>query len=119
MGKTNIIKQDDKVYANRDYLVAEEICKTSWSDSVNEKKFPLPNQFIKLGDKSSLDYKDIISQVGLIGIGKYIKARSNTNSEAYIDLELSTVTFVACKCIKAGEEITYNLHYSCFENVKI
>ena len=41
------------------------------------------------------------------------------NIEAHIDYKKQLVTFVACQPIKKGEELIYNLHISCFNNVKI
>jgi len=114
-----MLKKDNKVYAQKDYKFKDEVCKTTWSDTVKDKNFPLPNLELNLGDKDAISTDDMFTSVGLVGCANYIKTGSKPNCEVYIDFDLEIVTFVASKNINKEEEIIYTLHPSCFNNVTI
>lgn len=114
-----MLKKENKVYAKKNYDFKEEIVKTTWSDSVANKNFPLPNLELNLGDKDAILAEDMFTNVGLIGYANRIKTGPKPNCEAYIDFDLQLVTFIASKNIQKGEEIIYTLNPSCFNNVKI
>ena len=114
-----MIKKDNKVYAEKDYGIKEEICKTSWIESGSDKNFPLPNRIIKLGDDDALSTDDMFKLVSLVGIANYIRSGPKTNAEVYINFDKQLVFFLASKPIKSGEEIVYTFDPSCLNDVKI
>ena len=114
-----MIKKDKKVYAEKDYNLKDEICSTTWLESVQDKNFLIPNQSVVLGDKEALSVDDLFTKVGLNGISNYIKSGPKPNTDAYVDIKKQVVVFIASRNIKSGEEIIYTLHPSCFDNVKI
>ena len=87
-----MIIKNDIAYADKDYQIKDVICTSKWLDTIGDKTFPLPKLDLEIGDKQAISTDDMFTFVSLIG---------------------------EAKNIKESEEITYTLHPSCFNNVKI
>lgn len=114
-----MLRKDNKVYSQKKYKLKEEVCKTTWSETIIDKNFPLPNLELTLGDKGAISTDDMFTSVGLVGCANYIQTGPKPNCDVYIDFDLQLVTFVANKNIEEKEELTYTLHPTCFNNVTI
>jgi len=114
-----MIIKNDTAYADKDYQIKDVICTSKWLDTIGDKTFPLPKLDLEIGDKQAISTDDMFTFVSLIGEAKNIKSGPKPNTDAYIDFDSQTITFLANKNIKESEEITYTLHPSCFNNVKI
>jgi SET domain-containing protein len=111
--------KEDKAYADKDYNLKDVVCECSWLESKGDKKFPLPKLTLELGSKEAISTDDMFDYVSLIGDASKIQTSQKPNVDAFINFQSQTVSFVANKNIKEGEEITYTLHTSCFDNVTI
>jgi len=113
--------KNGKAYARQSIKRGETIISSRWiEDSQNKKNFYVPNECVNLGSEDALEMEALVRSVTLINNASYIQIGERSNADAYIsDLNNGPVTFIANKDIKEGEEITYSLHPSCFNNVKI
>ena len=109
----------EKIVAPKKYKMGDFVCKTTWSESVEKKNFSIPKLVIEIKSEGVLSDEDMFDYVGLVGKMNLCKQGISPNIEAHIDHKKQLVTFVACQPIKKGEELIYNLHISCFNNVKI
>jgi SET domain-containing protein len=113
--------KDGKAYAKQNIKRGETVISSRWiEDSENKENFYVPNGCVNLGSKDALEMEALVRSVTLINNASHIQIGKKSNTDAYIsDLNNGPVTFIANKDIKEGEEITYSLHPSCFNNVKI
>ncbi len=118
LGK-NKTMNSEKIVAPKKYKMGDIVCKTTWSESVKNKNFSIPKLVIEIKSEGVLSDEDIFDYVGLVGKMNLCEQSISPNIEAHIDHKKQLVTFVACQPIKKGEELIYNLHISCFNNVKI
>ena len=113
--------KDGRAYAKQNIKRGETVISSRWiEDSENKENFYVPNGCVNLGSKDALEMEALVRSVTLINNASHIQIGKKSNTDAYIsDLNNGPVTFIANKDIKEGEEITYSLHPSCFNNVKI
>lgn len=117
-GKSKTMNSE-KIVAPKKYKMGDVVCKTTWSESVKNKNFSIPKLVIEIKPEGVLSDEDMFDYVGLVGKMNLCEQGISPNIEAHIDYKKQLVTFVACQPIKKGEELIYNLHISCFNNVKI
>lgn len=117
-----LIVKNKKAYASQFISKNKIFIQCSWqeaSDLEEDIYFAIPRQLIELKDKDSLEEEDIAVKVKLDNEARYIRPREKSNSFALINREEKIIFFLARKDIKIGEEITYVLDITAFENVKI
>lgn len=113
-----LIVKEDKLYTDEQIKRGDLITETTWLESEGQE-FYIPNLFPVLGDKQALQVEDLFVKVFIVGLAKHIKASKKPNSDVYIDRKKQKILFFASRDIKKDEEITYTLHQSCFNDVKI